>query len=77
MNTVMLINYIKVFQQSGSVPTQNQAATNGNQTGAGGAVAVDQKQSSALGGLDLGWRFAMGIVGLVLWLLCSPVIVML
>lgn len=36
----MLINYVKVYQQSNAVVTAQQAETNSNLTGAGGPIGV-------------------------------------
>ncbi|WVF66337.1 hypothetical protein IAT40_001077 [Kwoniella sp. CBS 6097] len=47
-NTVMLLNSIKVYQQSGVSPTSQQAETNHNLTGAGGAVPLNESGASAL-----------------------------
>ncbi|OCF33123.1 hypothetical protein I316_05168 [Kwoniella heveanensis BCC8398] len=47
-NTVMLLNSIKVYQQSGVSPTAQQAETNNNLTGAGGAVPLNESGASAL-----------------------------
>ncbi|WVQ93960.1 hypothetical protein IAU59_001038 [Kwoniella sp. CBS 9459] len=47
-NTVMLLNSIKVYQQSGDSPTSQQAGTNHNLTGAGGAVPLNESGASAL-----------------------------
>ncbi|ORY27342.1 concanavalin A-like lectin/glucanase domain-containing protein [Naematelia encephala] len=38
VNTVMIINYIKVFQQSGTIPIKDQVVTDKNVTGAGGVA---------------------------------------
>lgn len=46
LNTaVMIVNYIQVYQQSGSNPIGTQAATNTNQTGVGGAVGLGSRGS--------------------------------
>lgn len=53
-NTVMLINYVKVFQQSDIAPIERQAATNENQTGAAGPVAISSGcQMSTVSALGL------------------------
>ncbi|WVQ85198.1 hypothetical protein IAT38_007363 [Cryptococcus sp. DSM 104549] len=69
-NTVMLINSLKIYQESGSVVTAQQAETNSNLTGVGGAVGGSR------GGSSWGekrWGVGVGAVGawflLGLWVL--------
>ncbi|KAK8844602.1 hypothetical protein IAR55_006449 [Kwoniella newhampshirensis] len=65
-NTVMLINYIKVFQQSGTDFSMSQADNVSNLTGAGGPVA-GSTSSSISNGREVGsatWTIAL-IVGVV------------
>jgi hypothetical protein len=45
-NTIFLINYIRVFQQSGSQPLDQQVDVVSNLTGAGGAVGMTSVSSS-------------------------------
>ncbi|WWC57798.1 uncharacterized protein I303_100333 [Kwoniella dejecticola CBS 10117] len=46
-NTVMLLNYIKVFQQSGMQPIPEQAHDNSNLTGAGGDAPLNASEVNA------------------------------
>ncbi|WVQ76859.1 hypothetical protein IAR50_006533 [Cryptococcus sp. DSM 104548] len=47
-NTVMLLNYIKVYQQAGAVVTTRQAESNSNLTGAGGPVGMTSGENSGI-----------------------------
>ncbi|WWD22847.1 hypothetical protein CI109_107341 [Kwoniella shandongensis] len=73
-NTVMLINYIKVFQQSGTDFSMSQAENVSNLTGAGGAVGVPS--ASGISGADTGrskeglgfwkiWIVGLMVIGMV------------
>ncbi|WWC85506.1 uncharacterized protein L201_000370 [Kwoniella dendrophila CBS 6074] len=46
-NTVMLLNYIKVFQQSGSIYESSQIPDSSNLTGAGGDVPLNASEINA------------------------------
>lgn len=48
-NTVMLINYVKVFQQAGSIAIMQAAQDTTNQTGVGGAVGRKENRGSRKG----------------------------
>ncbi|ODO03202.1 hypothetical protein I350_06047 [Cryptococcus amylolentus CBS 6273] len=60
-NTVMLLNYVKVYQQAGAVVTTRQAESNSNLTGAGGPVGRTSGANSNVGwmGVGAGWLGAM------------------
>ncbi|RSH89422.1 hypothetical protein EHS25_001971 [Saitozyma podzolica] len=49
-NTIFLINYIRVFQQSGSQPLDQQVDVVSNLTGAGGAVGISSASGSRSSG---------------------------
>ncbi len=68
-NTVMLINYVKVFQQSGSAPIRSQAMTNENQTGVGGAVAHLMPNEASRHVLEWAVWVTLGIGGLLVYFL--------
>ncbi|GFZ44644.1 hypothetical protein JCM24511_02368 [Saitozyma sp. JCM 24511] len=49
-NTIFLINYIRVFQQSGSQPLDQQVDVVSNMTGVGGAVGISSASGSSSSG---------------------------
>ncbi|OWZ79018.1 hypothetical protein C366_02524 [Cryptococcus neoformans Tu401-1] len=69
-NTVMLINYVKVYQQSDAVVTTQQAKTNSNLTGAGGPIGV----TNGVAVRGVWWGIARGkMLGMVAVLLIGLV----
>ena len=67
----MLINYVKVFQQSGIKWNVSQAMTNANQTGAGGAVSVISRGSGAVQDVRTLLWSVVGISGISFGVICS------
>ena len=66
-NTVMLIHYVKVFQQSWSAAIGSQAATSTNQTRAGGTIALTSAYDSMAG--DARWVVPLVVTAMAIVLL--------